>query len=308
MAAASNPAERGLASVTGTDARCGAPGPDVVLFASYGTTRGGQRSAALEPVADALAAAFPGVQAAWAYTSAKVRRALAARGEPVPGVDAALAALAEAGARRVLVQPGHVVAGAAFSLVEDAAAAACAQGAFERLELGAPLLAGMDDVRAVAGVLDGRYAPRPGAAVLLAGHGADASAGLPYAALGCELHIRGRADVLVACMHGYPDLPSVLALLERRALADATFARERRVVLVPFMLTAGAHAQQDLAGAGAGSWKSQLERAGYVVEPQLTGLGALPGIQRLYVAHARAAWRQKGRLHPGQEQKPIIGA
>ena len=262
-----------------------------MLFASYGTTRSGQRSVALEPLAATLAAAFPGVQVAWAYTSAKVRRALAARGEPVPGVDAALAALAEAGARRVLVQPGHVVAGAAFSLVEDAVAAAHAQGAFERLELGAPLLVSAADVRAVAGVLDGWYAPQSGAAVLLVGHGADASAGLPYAALGYELHIRGRADVLVACMHGYPDLPSVLALLERHALEDAAFACGRRVVLVPLMLTAGAHAQQDLAGAGAGSWKSQLERSGYTVEPQLTGLGALPGIQRRYAEHARAAWR-----------------
>ena len=38
-----------------------------------------------------------------------------------------------------------------------------------------------------------------------------------------------------------------------------------RVHLAPFMIVAGDHAHNDLAGDDADSWKSQFEQAGYPV-------------------------------------------
>ena len=256
-------------------------GPDAVIFASYGTTSEGQLAASIEPVAAALGAAFPGVPVAHAYTSAKVRRVLDARGAHVPDVGEALGALVAEGARDVLVVPGHVVAGEAFALVERAVAEARAAGVPECVRLAAPLLACADDVRAAGLALAERWPARPGEAVLLVGHGADATAGLPYAALGYRLLELGRGDLVVACMHGYPDLEATLRLLARKGAA--------RVRLVPLMLTAGKHARSDLAGAAPDSWRGRLEAAGYEVVPELEGLGSVPAFQELYVAHARAA-------------------
>lgn len=108
------------------------PSPDAVLFASYGTSREDARATSIAPVAECLRAGFgceeeasPEAGAvlgaarlhadaatplfAEAYTSAKARRVLAGRGTPVPDVSEALHALARSGARRVLVQPGHLV-------------------------------------------------------------------------------------------------------------------------------------------------------------------------------------------------------
>ena len=56
------------------------------------------------------------------------------------------------------------------------------------------------------------------------------------------------------------------------------------------MLTAAAHASRDIAGAQPGSWRTALETAGFEVVPELEGLGSLPEVRELYLAHAREAW------------------
>lgn len=268
----------------------GAPSPDAVLFASYGTTHADQREASLMPVAAALHEAFPDAIVAQGYTSAKVLRALRARGEAADDVDAALESLAAAGAREVLVQPGHVVAGEAFAQVRGAVERARAAGAFRRVELGAPLLSSAVDVQDVAAALGTAHPRRRGSTVLVVGHGADEIAGLPYAALGYCFWEQGRDDVATAAMHGYPGLDAAARLLARRVGRDTDFAAARRVEIVPLMLTAGSHARRDLAGADARSWASLLRAKGYVVEGRLEGLGAVRGVVSVYVDHARRAW------------------
>ncbi|MPM68090.1 Sirohydrochlorin cobaltochelatase [bioreactor metagenome] len=62
-----------------------------------------------------------------------------------------------------------------------------------------------------------------------------------------------------------------------------------KVLLAPFMLVAGDHAQNDMAGDDEDSAKSQLEQAGFSVEVYLRGLGENPYIQELYVQHLREA-------------------
>ena len=272
-------------------AEAGYSQPDAIVFASYGTTREDQRAGSLDSVAVALQAAFPGVRVVQGYTSAKVLRALAARGEEAGSVADALAVLARDGARRVLVQPGHVVAGEAFAQVERAVADARSTGAFECVALGRPLLSSAADVQHVAAVMAARHVPREGEAVLLVGHGADDTAGLPYAALGYSLLELGRGDIVVGAMHGYPGFDAASRLLAQRVGRNAAFARERQVALVPLMLTAGSHAHNDLAGDDARSWKSRLEAKGYRVDLRLEGLGAIEGVRRLYADHATQAWR-----------------
>ena len=53
--------------------------------------------------------------------------------------------------------------------------------------------------------------------------------------------------------------------------------------LVPLMLVAGDHALLDMAGEGPDSWKRLLQSRGHAVSCRLTGLGALPQVQALYV-------------------------
>lgn len=264
--------------------------PDVVVLAGYGTTRESQRAAVAEPLVEALAEGFSGARLTEALTSAKVRRVLERRGEDARDVAGRLREAAEAGARRVLVQSCHVVDGMAFGQARAAVGQARADGAFERIELGRPLLATAPDAMDLSGVLDARLAQEPGVTHVLMGHGADRAAGLSYAALGYRMVELGRDDVVVGSMHGYPGFDAVLALLARRRAQDRAFGERLQVDLAPLMLSAGAHAALDMAGEGPGSWRSRLEAAGYGVEPRLEGLGSLSEVRSIIVAHAREAW------------------
>lgn len=44
-----------------------------------------------------------------------------------------------------------------------------------------------------------------------------------------------------------------------------------------------------MAGAEEDSWKTVIEKDGYEVECLLEGLGQIPAIQDIYVAHTKAA-------------------
>ena len=56
------------------------------------------------------------------------------------------------------------------------------------------------------------------------------------------------------------------------------------------MVVAGDHANNDMAGDGEDSWKSQFTASGAFdsVDCQIAGLGEIKAIQDLYVAHTGA--------------------
>ena len=53
---------------------------------------------------------------------------------------------------------------------------------------------------------------------------------------------------------------------------------------MPFMIVAGDHAQNDMAGE-EDSWMSELTEEGYEVRAQIRGLGEMEGIQNLFLEH-----------------------
>ena len=60
------------------------------------------------------------------------------------------------------------------------------------------------------------------------------------------------------------------------------------MTLLPFMVVAGDHAKNDMAGE-EDSWKTILSEAGYEVKTVIKGLGELAGIRALYMEHMQAA-------------------
>ena len=64
------------------------------------------------------------------------------------------------------------------------------------------------------------------------------------------------------------------------------------MVLAPFMIVAGDHANNDLAGDEEDSWKSVFEAAGFSVRCVLKGLGEYADIGKLLLSHAEKAMEQ----------------
>ena len=71
-----------------------------------------------------------------------------------------------------------------------------------------------------------------------------------------------------------------------------TAAKEQQpkcIHLLPFMVVAGDHALNDMAGEEEDSWASMLRKEGFRVECILKGMGEFPQLRAMYVEKARQA-------------------
>lgn len=227
-------------------------------------------------------AAFPDAAVEWAYTSQIIRKKLAARGTPVGGISDGLAALARKGVKVVRVQSLHVMAGEEFSALERAVLldVKAHPGRFEAVYLGRPLLESRQDAREVAAaVLKSCGGRAPGEGLVLMGHG--------------QAH--GRADMVFEGMRrafveadGLTFMASVEGSRTFEDLARELATRNVKTLWVqPFMIVAGDHARNDLAGEEADSWASRLRAQGFQVKTNLLGMGEIAGVRAVFVRHAR---------------------
>ena len=243
---------------------------EAILAVSFGSTVDQARSRDLEGVEQALSAAAPELPLFRAYTSGLVRARLGDRGIAVPDVAGALEQMAAEGIECALIVPTHLLPGAESDKIRETAARW--EGRFPALRLSRPLLGTPEDLRELGGALMDLIPPAERAQTLFMGHGTHRSADLVYPALQGIFHLAGRDDLVVATVEGRPRVEEVLPLVTAPA-----------VELVPLMLVAGDHALHDMAGEGPDSWKRLLQSRGHTVSCRLTGLGALPQVQALYV-------------------------
>ncbi len=101
----------------------------------------------------------------------------------------------------------------------------------------------------------------------------------------------------------YPDVKTYIGVVEGHpgidevveALAEAkSKSKTRKVVLKPFMIVAGDHALNDMAGDDEESWKSVLSAKKFQVIPVLKGLGSNDAFARIFVNHIRDAAKEVG--------------
>lgn len=247
--------------------------PKTLLCVSFGTSVPEARQS-ITAVETALHHAAPELPFVRAFTSPTIRRILQSRGETVQSLPQALESLSGG---EVIVQPTHLLYGQEYDTIR--AQVEERRGLFGTLTLGKPLLAGPEDLRALAAAVSGCCPPVAGEALVLMGHGTEHFAGIVYPALQTVFHMMGRTDVYVATAEGWPALDDVLPQLERGGY--------RKAHLMALMLVAGDHARNDMAGDDPASWKSRLQAKGMEVRCTLQGLGLLPDVQALYAAHLR---------------------
>ena len=267
-----------------------------ILVVSFGSTYEETRKKNIESTENKIRSAFPDYDVFRAFTSRMVIRRLAERdGLQVDTEKQALERLQAAGYQEVYVQPLHIVAGEEYEKVKRivAAYAHAKEKAFERIAIGRPLLYYMgqeeqpDDYLAVIEAINSQLVkPDSSEAIVFMGHGGVHPANAAYAVLQMKLEQAGFGHSYVYTVEGFPSFESVLEKLQKQQV--------RKVKLMPFMLVAGDHANNDMAGDEPDSAKSQLLAAGFEVEAQLAGLGENAAIQELYVQHLKDAI-----AHPG---------
>ncbi len=222
----------------------------------------------------------------------------------VQGPLATMANFQDQGYDTLVVQPTHIAPAEEFldlrAYVEALASIRTIKARFRpfhRLVIGRPLLGvygpahphGEDieaAVKAVAG--DAAMAGKAGAALVYMGHGNEY---FPSGGSYLEFEYRMRRAypevvTLVGNVEGFPSFDRVLARLEKDGI--------KKVVIRPFMIVAGDHACNDMAGPDKDSWKSRLEDRGIEVIPVLHGLGENDAIADIFVRHAAEAAADAG--------------
>ena len=252
---------------------------NALLMVSFGTSYADTREQTIGAVESAVKQAFPEMDVFRAFTSGMIIRKMRRQGTAVDTVREALEKLKQKGYTHVYIQPTHVIPGEEYDrLCADAASYA---GAFAVFRIGRPLLTETEDYPALIQAMeqDGVIEKASTKAYLLMGHGTPHIINQAYPAFDYWLKRCGFDNVFVGTVEGYPTLDTILEQLKERQYQE--------VVLVPLMLVAGDHAQNDMAGDEEDSWKSVLTRHGYTVTLQMQGLGAYPAVQALYVAHVQ---------------------
>ena len=261
-----------------------------ILAVSFGTTYPDTLEKTIAATEAALAQAYPGWPVYRAFTSGMILKKLRQRdGVEIDNVAQAMARLEREGYTQVAVQSTHVMHGEEY---EKMLAQLEPYKLTMEIAVGAPLLHAQADYEAVAdALLSWLPLPGDGEALVLMGHGTAHFANSAYAQM--EHVLQSRCPrIYIATVEGYPTLDSVAEQLQRQP-------EIRRLTLAPFMLVAGDHARNDMAG-GEDSWKEALEGKGYEVACILQGLGECPAIQKLFVAHCAEAMerlRRGGKLY-----------
>ena len=277
-------------------------GEKELLVVSFGTSFNDSRVADIKSVEDALQEANPDWSVRRAFTAQIIINHIQARdGEKIDNMDQALERAVANGVKQLVVQPTHLMHGAEYD--EMCAAIDKVRDQFDSVEIAEPMLGEVGDDATVinadkeavakavvaAALEESGYettaaAKDAGVAYVLMGHGTAHVAKVTYSQMATQMAELGYENVFVGTVEGEPEETSCEAVIE--AVKNAGYTT---VVLRPLMVVAGDHANNDMAGEDADSWKTMFEAAGFTVNCQISGLGRIADVQALYVAHTKAA-------------------
>jgi len=219
-----------------------------------------------------------GIEVRRAYTSGTVRKKLEQNGNVIKSVPGVLKDLFIEGFTSVKVIALYMVPGEEYhKLCRDVNAFKCGRCGFNRIEITKPFLSSSASLDKICESVISEFPPerKTKDAVILMGHGnSHGTCDLNYIAAAAEFNRRDK-NIFLASVEGKPEFGSVLQTLKDRKI--------RKAFLMPFMIVAGDHAINDMAGADANSWKSRLEKAGIISEPVLKGLGEYKLISSLFI-------------------------
>lgn len=257
-------------------------GENELLVLSFGTSFNDSRRLTIGAIEQALEDAFPDWSVRRGFTANIVIDHVEKRdGIHIDDIDESLNRAVDNGVKTLVVQPTHLMNGIEYDEIVGKLAEYA--DSFEKVVVGEPLLTSDEDFDIVSdAVVEATKEYDDGeTAIVFMGHGTEAESNQIYSKMQQVLTDKGMENYYVGTVEAAPSLDDVLAAVQGKEY--------KRVVLRALMVVAGDHANNDMAGDEEGTWKKTFEDAGYEVVPVLEGLGQIPAIQDLYVAHAQAA-------------------
>ena len=250
-------------------------GENEILVVSFGTSFNDSRVADIKGIEDALQEAYPDWSVRRAFTAQIIINHVQARdGEYIDNMQQALDRAVANEVKNLVIQPTHLMHGAEYDEMVDTVNEYADQ--FESVQVAEPLLGEVgsdatvinEDKQAVAeavtaaAVAEAGYdsldaAKEDGAAFVFLGHGTSHTAKVSYSQMQTQMTELGYDNVFIGTVEGEPEETACDAVIESVSAAGYT-----KVILRPLMVVAGDHANNDMAGDDADSWKSMFTASG----------------------------------------------
>lgn len=261
---------------------------DAIVVMSFGTTYKETREKTIEATVKDIQAAHPGVKVVTAFTShIIIDRVAKNEGINYPTPEQALENLKAEGYTRIALVSLDVIPGMEYDY--NKAVFHNYKNQFKAMTLSTSLMYWQgqedqdDDVEDfIKALFKQIQKPSKKDAVLLLAHGTPQPANAYYSVIQAKLGEMGYKNVYVYTVEGWPNLETVIPKLKANKI--------KNVKLVPIMMVAGDHANNDMAGDEEDSHKTILTNEGFNVTADLRGLGENSAIRALYVNRANDAW------------------
>ena len=261
---------------------------DAIVVMTFGTTFKDTREKTIDATVKEIQAKHPNTKVVTAYTShIIINRVKKNEGITYPTPEEALEQLKKEGYTRVALTSLDVIPGMEYNY--DMGVYQNYKDQFKKMTLGTPLMYWQgqedqaDDVAETIKAMATQF-PKQGKhdAILIMAHGTPQVSNAYYSVIQAKLDEMGYKNVYIYTVEGWPSLDTVLPKLKKNGI--------KHVTLMPIMMVAGDHANNDMAGSEPDSHKSILEKAGYKVDAYIHGIGENSAIRDLYAQRAEDAW------------------
>lgn len=252
-----------------------------LLVVSFGTSYEETRKRTIEAIEEDLRRTFPERKFYRAWTSERIRRKLReTQGLFYDNVREAMDRMLQNGITDVLIQPTHMMPGIEYEETRETILSY--RSRFDKMRLGAPLLAEEKDLQVLAQVIEEIFQEIKASEMLaLMGHGSPHAMFPVYEGLEECFQKDGFGHFCVGTVEYEPGFGAVLQRVRER--------KPDKVYLTPLLVVAGDHALHDMAGEDSDSWKCQLENEGLETVCIVRGMGEYPSVRQIYVNHALEA-------------------
>ena len=254
---------------------------DAILVMTFGTTFADTRAKTIDAVEAAIQKAHPDIPVFEAYTShIIIDRVKAKEGIQKMTPEEAFSKLKAEGYTRVAVVSLDVIPGMEYSY--DSIITKMQMSKFKELSLATPLMyfqgteGEPDQVVDFLNAVKSQF-PVMGKedATLIMAHGTPHPGNAYYSVIQDRIEKLGMNNVFVYSVEGRPNLDDVIPKLKAKGFKNVT--------LMPIMMVAGDHANNDMAGDDPDSHKSILTKAGFKVNTYIHGLGENENVRALYI-------------------------
>lgn len=264
------------------------PDKDAMVVMSFGTTMKETRDKTINATVAEIRKALPDVKVVVAYTShIIIDRIKSKEGVVIPTPEEAMEQLKAEGYTRIALASLDIIPGMEYDYK-------CGiyrnyRNQFKKMTMGLPLLFWQgqedqrDDVTETVEAFATQF-PELGSdeALLVMTHGTPHPSNAYYAVIQDRLNKLERGHIHVYSVEGMPMLEHVIPVLKEEGV--------KRVTLMPMMMVAGDHANNDMAGDEDDSHKIILQKEGFAVTPYIHGMGENPAVRRIFVERALESW------------------